>query len=89
MQVDPKATVSTVTWVDTSQPVARKTKADSDYPTFAGAEALNDEYRQEPEVRIDAVSKAKELVAQATYPPPETIKRIANLLAMEVSKEQP
>jgi hypothetical protein len=87
MQVDPKFTTGAVTWVNTSQPVARKSRVDSEHVNFSSADALNDDYRKVPEVRVDAVSKAKELVAQATYPPPETIKKIANLLAMQLAND--
>ncbi len=85
MQVDPKLTTSAVARVDTSQPLVRKAKSDSDYATFSRTEALHNSYRDVPDVRSDVVSKAKELVSSSTYPPPETIKRISNLLAMQLS----
>jgi hypothetical protein len=89
MQVDPKLTAGVVTWVDTSHTVARKARAETDHVTFAGAKALEEAYKGVPDVRQDVVSRARELVAQSTYPPPETIKRLANLLAMELSNDRP
>ncbi len=85
MQVDPKLTTSAIGRPDTSQPLIRKAKTDSDYATFSRTEALHKAYSDVPDVRAEAVSKAKELVSSSTYPPPETIKRISNLLAMQLS----
>jgi hypothetical protein len=88
MQIDPKTTPTAVGWVDTSHPVARKARVESDYVSFGSTEALEQDYQQVPRVRVEAVSRARELVAQATYPPPETLKRIANLLAMQLPAEE-
>lgn len=84
MQVDPKNTTGAVTRVDTSQPVARKSRVESEHVTFDSSDAIDSEYQQVPDTRVDAVSRAKELVAQTHYPPAEIMKRIASLLAMHM-----
>ncbi len=86
MQVDPKNTTNAVARVDTSQPVVRKSRAESEHVTFDRTEALNADYQEVPESRVEAVSKAKELVERTNYPPPEAIQRIANLLAMHLQE---
>lgn len=85
MQVDPKLTTSAVARADTSQPLVRKAKSETDCATFSRTEALHNAYRDVPDVRTEVVSKARELVSSSTYPPPETIKRLSNLLAMQLS----
>ncbi len=50
--------------------------------TFGQTDELDQTLRAQPNTRQEAVSRAKGLIADASYPPPETIKRIANLLAM-------
>lgn len=88
MQIDPRSTTGALSRVDTNHPTAEKRKIASDHATFEQAEALNDDYRREPDVRADVVTKAKELVSETQWPPPETIRKIASLLAMEIPKDQ-
>jgi len=87
MQIDPKLTTGAVGWVGAAQAVARRGNVAADKATFADTEALNNELHKVPDVRSDAVAKAKALVAQASWPPAETIKRLANLLAMQLSND--
>ncbi|HEY1171413.1 MAG TPA: hypothetical protein VGH19_08605 [Verrucomicrobiae bacterium] len=39
---------------------------------------------QTPDVRADVIARAKKLVADPAYPPTETIRKIANLLAVNL-----
>jgi hypothetical protein len=87
MQVDPKLTTGAVSWVDRAPPTIRQSKAGADYVSLGMAQALDDQLRQTPDAREEAVARARELVVQATYPPPETIKRLAALLAMEIATD--
>lgn len=88
MQIDTRSTTGAVGRVDANHPATEKRKVALDHATFEQAEALNDDYRREPDVRADVVSKAKELVSETQWPPPETIRKIASLLAMEIPKDQ-
>ncbi len=58
-----------------------------DTAQFDGAAALNRALADTPELRPEAVERARELIGDVTYPPPETIKRIASLLALNVQDE--
>ncbi|MDX1951817.1 MAG: hypothetical protein SFY81_06510 [Verrucomicrobiota bacterium] len=55
--------------------------------SFEETQALNESLLATPDIRSEAVTRGKELVSSAAYPPPEAIQRIANLLAMNLSSE--
>ena len=55
-----------------------------DSATFTGADRLNQALAATPQVRPKEVQRAKELIGDVTYPPPETIRRISVLLAMHL-----
>jgi len=57
-------------------------RVDNDEETsFRDTDGLNAALRATPDSRADVVARAESLVSSANYPPPELIKRIANLLA--------
>ncbi len=80
-QVDPKFRASPVTRPDTSQPRNRLASSGNEDARFARTDALHKAYSAVPDVRAEAVARAKALVASPSYPPPETIRKIANVLA--------
>lgn len=43
--------------------------------------------RATPEVRPEVVARARRLIADIQYPPAETIRQLASLFAMHVSKD--
>ena len=49
--------------------------------SFEQSESLSSALAATPDTRAEVVIRAENLVASASYPPPEVIKRIANLLA--------
>jgi hypothetical protein len=51
------------------------------------AQALTTALQQTPAVREDVVRRAMDLLAEPGYPPPETIKKLSNLLAIQMSRE--
>lgn len=53
--------------------------------SFEGSNELNAALAAEPDVRAEAVTRAQNLIAQSSYPPPEVIKRIASLLAANIA----
>ena len=53
--------------------------------SFSGADALNQALQQAPESRAEVVQRAKELVAQNNYPPPELMNGLAKLLAAKLT----
>ena len=59
----------------------------SDAPQFSAAAALNESFGETPDIRPEAVDKARRLISQSSYPPAETVKKIAVLLAFNISRE--
>ncbi|MFO1497044.1 MAG: hypothetical protein U1G07_01380 [Verrucomicrobiota bacterium] len=59
----------------------------TDSTRFDGAEQLNQSLQTTPESRPDVVARAQQLIGDVTYPPPETIRRLATLLAMHLDKD--
>ena len=59
----------------------------TDASDFGEAEALRTALEKTPDVRPEAVARGKELVSLSSYPPPETLDRLARLLALELSTE--
>jgi hypothetical protein len=55
--------------------------------SFTGADALNQALQQAPESRAEVVQRAKELVAQNDYPPPELMNGLAKLLAAKLNSD--
>jgi hypothetical protein len=52
---------------------------------FRAAAALERALELRPDVRPERVEEVRNLVGQPTYPPQETIRKIANLLALRLS----
>lgn len=76
--------------VPSTPPPRRATESVSlgrDASEFAQAATLEKALAATPDVRADVVDQAKQLVAQSAYPPPETIQRIASLLAANVIQD--
>jgi hypothetical protein len=61
--------------------------APSDSADFSEADALNQALRAEPEVRAEAVARARELIGDVKWPPREAIEQISNLLAVHLLAE--
>ena len=53
--------------------------------SFSESESLERSLKGVPDVRADHVARAQALVEDPAYPPRETIRRISNLLAMEIN----
>lgn len=87
MEVNLRPNVDAVVRTTPGQTPVRETRAVREAVSFAGTEALNGALAGVPEVRLQVVERAKELANDASYPPPEIIKRIANLLAMDSEPE--
>jgi hypothetical protein len=56
--------------------------------SFEQSANLNAALEATPDSRPDVVSRAEDLVSSASYPPPEMINRIANLLAANLVIEE-
>lgn len=58
-----------------------------DTAQFDRATALNRALEDTPDLRPAEVERARGLIGDVSYPPPETIKRIASLLALNTQDE--
>jgi hypothetical protein len=65
----------------------RATQAAQDEVAFENSRALTTALQNTPESREDVVRRATELVGDVNYPPPETIRMISNLLAIQMRTE--
>jgi hypothetical protein len=71
---------------DAAPPPAQRLPGSSN-PTnteFRAAAALDRALESRPDIRPERVQEAKLLVGQPTYPPRETIQKLASLLAMHL-----
>jgi hypothetical protein len=65
----------------------RTAQAAQDEVAFENSRALTTALQNTPESREDVVRRATELVGDVNYPPPETIRMISNLLAIQMRTE--
>ena len=61
--------------------------ASTDSASFRNAESVNRVLQQAPDIRVEAVEKARDEVSGVQYPPLKTIQAIAHLLAMKLSQD--
>ena len=71
-----------------AKPAQRVAQAAEDEVAFENSRALTTALRDTPESRDDVVRRATELVGDVNYPPPETIRMISNLLALQMKAER-
>ena len=70
-----------------SRPGSRAAQAAQDEVAFENSRALTTALQNTPESREDAVQRATKLVSDVHYPPPETIRKISHLLAIQINSE--
>ena len=84
MEIKLHTTVDSVARVSTNTPAkaSRPIDSDSDVSVFETSRALEARLKDLPDVRADKVEDGKRLIGDPAYPPRETIRRIAALLAL-------
>ena len=70
-----------------SKPGSRDTRNVQDEVAFENSRALTTALQNTPESRPDLVRRAMDLVGDVNYPPPETIRMISHLLAIQMHSE--
>jgi hypothetical protein len=70
-----------------TRPAGRDTTVAQDEVAFENSRALTTALHNSPEAREEVVRRATELVGDAQYPPPETIRMISNLLAIQMNPD--
>jgi hypothetical protein len=68
-----------------SKPGSRAAQAAQDEVAFENSRALTTALQNTPESRDDMVRRATELIGNVNYPPPETIRMISHLLAIQIN----
>ena len=87
MEIKLNRNIDSVTRVaSTPTKASRPIDAASTLSVFENSRALEARLGAIPDVRPEVVATGRRLVGDPAYPPRETIKRIATLLAMELSK---
>lgn len=87
MEIKINRNIDSVTRVpSTPAKASRPIDADAALSVFENSHALEARLEAIPDVRSDRVETGRRLVGDPTYPPRETIQRIATLLAVELSR---
>ena len=81
MRIEPNSDTGAFQSVELRAPIVKREPPISNSAMFSRAEGLNQALQGEPEVREAELERAIALVGQVQWPPMETIRRIANLLA--------
>ncbi len=84
MEVKLDTNVDPVSHRPASPSKGRPIEVAADSVQFDQTRDLDDALRTTTDVRPDEVQRAQQLIGDVTYPPPETIRRIAALLAMNL-----
>jgi hypothetical protein len=69
------------------RPASTEASTATDDVALENSRALTAALHQTPASRADKVRHALELVGQPAYPPPETIRKISHLLAIQIHPE--
>lgn len=88
MQIDPNARTNMVEGIATNPPPAARPLKKDAIASFHDAEILNQAIQKLDEVRNEEIERALNLVGQVQWPPGDTIRRIANLLAAKMGRPE-
>lgn len=88
MEVKANKNVDVAQRVNINRTKPRPAAVESDTASFSRAAALDQAMQATPEVRPEAVARAKELLSDVKYPPAATIKGIAALLALKLDPSE-
>ena len=87
MQVNPSHHSDAVGQTELVRRSAATPRPVGDGASFERSAALNRSLADTPEVRREVVERARRLIEDTSYPPPEAINKIADLLAMKLAQE--
>lgn len=84
MEIKPNNNVEPVTRAWAAPTRASAARAGTDSAAFEHAQALEQALQTAPAVRPEMVARARQLISDVKYPPDETIRQIATLLALSL-----
>ena len=88
MEIKLRTNIDSVARVENTQPKAsRPIDADGEMSVFENSRALEARLKEFPDIRADKVAHGKRLVGDPEYPPRETMRQLAALLALEESDQ--
>jgi hypothetical protein len=87
MEVKLNTNVGAVSLRPTSPSKSRGASEAGDSASFDQSADLNQSLQATPQARPEAVDRAQKLIGDVNYPPRETIRRIATLLAMHLDND--
>jgi hypothetical protein len=88
MEIKPNYQAASVDPTQAGRPAAKPAKSDDQSVDFSGSQRLEENLRNLPDVRPEVVQRGRELVSDSNYPPPEGIRRISQLLAINFSESE-
>lgn len=88
MEVKLSLNVNQATKVGASAPAPVQAPKVDQPASFGQTDALNESLKSTPDVRAEAVQRAKDLIADPSYPPPAVIRSISNLLAISLADDK-
>lgn len=84
MEIKPNNHIEPATRIAPTPARPRAAGGDTDSAAFEQAQALDQALQTTPTVRPEIVARARQLISNVKYPPDETIRQIAALLAMNL-----
>jgi len=87
MEIQFHVNVGSVGRTPPNKTVSREARSAQDEVALENARALQRALEETPQSRSEVVNRAAQLVGDVNYPPPETIQKISNLLALGLYQE--
>lgn len=88
MEIKPNYQAASVDPTQLSKPAVKAPSVDDRSVDFSSTDRLEESLRNLPDVRPEVVQRGRELVSDSNYPPPEGIRRISELLAINFSESE-
>jgi hypothetical protein len=88
MEIKPNYQASSVDPTQSGRPAAKPAQVENQSTDFSSSQRLDESLRNLPDVRPEVVQRGRELVGTVNYPPPEGIRRISQLLAINLSDSE-
>lgn len=85
MEVNPNHRTGGLQPTSAPRTTPRRTETASEAVSFEGKAAIDRALRDVPDKRVEMIERAQRLVGDPTYPPRETLRSLAHLLAMNLS----
>jgi hypothetical protein len=84
MKINPNTNPVRVDGAQPPKPAASAKVPATEADAFAGSAAVNSALRNSPDSRPEAVDRARTLINDPSYPGPETLQKISQLLAGQI-----